>query len=179
MSLIKIHDQFFQPYINEKTLLNRIGELGSQISEDFVGKDLIVIGVLNGAFIFLADLCRAITAPHQVSFIKINSYEGVKSSGTVKSIIGLNDDLRGKNVLIVEDIVDTGTSMDYLVSEFRTYDPASILIATLLFKPEAFRFNYALDYVGFEIPNKFVIGYGLDYDGLGRNLPSIYQLETS
>jgi len=179
MSLIKIHDQFFQPYINEKTLLNRIGELGSQISEDFVGKDLIVIGVLNGAFIFLADLCRAITAPHQVSFIKINSYEGVKSSGTVKSIIGLNDDLRGKNVLIVEDIVDTGTSMDYLISEFRTYDPASILIATLLFKPEAFRFNYALDYVGFEIPNKFVIGYGLDYDGLGRNLPSIYQLETS
>ncbi|MFT4854670.1 MAG: hypoxanthine phosphoribosyltransferase [Algoriphagus sp.] len=178
MSLIKIHDQFFQPYLNEETLSNRILELGRLISEDFVGKDMIVIGVLNGAFIFLADLCRVITTPHQVSFIKINSYEGVKSSGTIKSIIGLNVDLRGKNVLIVEDIVDTGTSMEYLISAFRTYAPSSISIATLLFKPEAFRFNYDLDYVGFEIPNKFVVGYGLDYDGLGRNLPSIYQLET-
>jgi hypoxanthine phosphoribosyltransferase len=179
MSVIKIHDHFFLPYLNEVTLSNRIIALGSQISEDFAGKDLIVVGVLNGAFIFLADLCRTITAPHQVSFIKINSYEGVKSSGIVKSIIGLNDDLSGKNVMIVEDIVDTGTSMDYLISEFKTYVPASISIATLLFKPEAFRFNYALDYVGFEIPNKFVVGYGLDYDGLGRNLPLIYQLETS
>jgi hypoxanthine phosphoribosyltransferase len=179
MSLIKIHDQFFLPYLNEETISNRITVLGGLISEDFIGKDLIVIGVLNGAFIFLADLCRAITTSHQVSFIKINSYEGVKSSGTIKSIIGLNVDLRAKNILIVEDIVDTGTSMEYLISEFRTYGPASISIATLLFKPEAFQFNYALDYVGFEIPNKFVVGYGLDYDGLGRNLPSIYQLETS
>jgi hypoxanthine phosphoribosyltransferase len=179
MSLFKIHDRFFQPYLNEETLSNRIIELGSLISEDFAGKDMIVIGVLNGAFIFLADLCRAITTPHQVSFIKINSYEGVESSGTIKSIIGLNEDLRGKSILIVEDIVDTGTSMDYLISKFRSYEPASISIVTLLFKSEAFRFNYDLDYVGFEIPNKFVVGYGLDYDGLGRNLPSIYQLETS
>jgi len=117
---------------------------------------LIVVGVLNGAFIFLADLCRSITTSHKVSFIKINSYEGVRSSGAIKSVIGLNEDLRGKSILIVEDIVDTGASMDYLISEFKTYEPASISIATLLFKPEAFRFNYALNYVGFEIPNKFV-----------------------
>jgi hypoxanthine phosphoribosyltransferase len=179
MSLIKIHDRFFQPYLNEDILSKRIIALGNQISGDFVGKDMIVVGVLNGAFIFLADLCRAISIPHQVSFIKINSYEGVNSSGKIKSIIGLNGDLKGKSVLIVEDIVDTGASIDYLISEFLTYEPASISIATLLFKTEAFRFNYALNYVGFEIPNKFVVGYGLDYDGLGRNLPSIYQLKTS
>jgi hypoxanthine phosphoribosyltransferase len=179
MSLIKIHNLFFQLYLDEEKLMKRIVTIGSQISEDFVGKDLIVIGVLNGAFIFLADLCRKISIPHQVSFIKINSYEGVQSTGNIKPIMGLNEDLKGKSILIVEDIVDTGTSIDYLISEFKTYEPASISIATLLFKPEAFRFNYALDYVGFEIPNKFVVGYGLDYDGLGRNLPSIYQLETS
>lgn len=179
MPSIKINDLFFDLYLSEEILVERIKLLGIQISEDFAEKDMIVIGVLNGAFIFLADLCRAIATPHQVSFIKINSYEGVKSSGNIKSIIGLNDDLKGKSILIVEDIVDTGTSMDYLISEFLTYEPASISIATLLFKPEAFRFNYVLDYVGFEIPNKFVVGYGLDYDGLGRNLPSIYQLKTS
>lgn len=179
MSSIKIHDRLFKPYLTEKLLSDRIKVLGRKISKDFAGKDMIVVGILNGAFIFLADLCRAISIPHQVSFVKINSYEGVESSGKIKLIMGLNDNLSGKNILIIEDIVDTGTSMDFLISEFLSYKPASISVATLLFKPEAFRFNYALDYVGFEIPNKFVVGYGLDYDGLGRNLPSIYQLETS
>jgi hypoxanthine phosphoribosyltransferase len=179
MNLIKIHDKYFQPFLSQEAIAQKINTLGRQISNDMEGKDLIVIGVLNGSFIFLADLSRTISIPHHVSFIKISSYSGVKSSGTVKSILGVNEDLKGKTILIVEDIVDTGTSMKHLISEFLTYQPAGIFIATLLFKPEAFRFNYALDYVGFEIPNKFVVGYGLDYDGLGRNLPSIYQLKTS
>jgi hypoxanthine phosphoribosyltransferase len=176
---IKIHDKNFTPLIGQSNLRKRIGQLGKQISKDYNGKELIVIGVLNGSFVFMADLCREISLPISMSFIKIKSYEGTKTSGNVKSIMGLEEELEGKNVLIVEDIVDTGISMNFLISEISAMNPTKISIATLLFKPIAFRFNYNLDYVGFEIPNKFVVGYGLDYDGLGRNIPSIYQLITS
>jgi len=179
MEIIKIHNKNFGLYQDKAAIHGRIQKLGIKITSDFQGKELVVIGVLNGAFIFCADLCREIAIPLEVSFVKISSYEGTERTGLIKSVIGLNTHLEGKNILIVEDIVDSGTSVNYLISEFLTYNPASISIATLLFKPEAFRFNYTLDYVGFEIPNKFVVGYGLDYDGLGRNLPSIYQLETS
>lgn len=176
---IKIHDKNFTPLIGQSRISERIGQLGKQISKDYDGKEIIVIGVLNGSFVFMADLCREISLPVFTSFIKIKSYEGTQTSENVRSIIGLEEDLKGKNVLIVEDIVDTGISMNFLISEISALNPARISIATLLFKPTAFRFNYNLDYVGFEIPNKFVVGYGLDYDGLGRNLPSIYQLITS
>jgi len=179
MELIKIHEKYFQTYLTDSIIEERISKLGEEITKDFKGKDLIVIGVLNGSFIFFADLCRKIDLAIETSFIRISSYHGTESSGFVNSIMGLGCDLKDKNVLIVEDIVDTGTSMNYLISEFSKQNPASISIATLLFKPEAFRFNYPLNYVGFEIPNKFVVGYGLDYDGLGRNLPSIYQLKTT
>lgn len=179
MESIKIHNSYFQPYLTRTAIQNRIRELGVKLSQDFKGKELFVVGVLNGAFIFCADLCREIDVPLEVSFIGISSYSGTESTGSIKSIIGLNAELKSKHILIVEDIVDTGASMNHLIREFSAHDPASISIATLLYKPEAFCFNYALDYVGFEIPNKFVVGYGLDYDGLGRNLPSIYQLKTS
>ncbi|MFC3415814.1 hypoxanthine phosphoribosyltransferase [Algoriphagus hitonicola] len=172
----KIKERLFEVYIPKEKIRPRITQLGTQISEDFEGKDLIIIGVLNGAFIFLADLSRHITVSAQVSFMRISSYQGLQSTESVEKKMEINEDLSGKHVLVVEDIVDTGISMNYLLKEIKTHNPSSVSIATLLFKPEAFQFNYPLNYVGFEIPNKFVVGYGLDYDGLGRNLPDIYQL---
>lgn len=176
--IIKIHNHEFSPFLEEERILMEVKNLGKKITEDFKGEELLLIGVLNGASIFMADLCRAIDLPLSTAFIKVKSYEGIKSSGQVHSILGLEDNLSGKNILIVEDIVDTGVTMKYLISEISNQNPSKISIATLLFKPSAFQFNYPLDYVGFEIPNKFVVGYGLDYDGLGRNLPSIYQLSA-
>jgi hypoxanthine phosphoribosyltransferase len=179
MEYIKVHEKHFQSYLSENSIRKRVVELGEKITTDFQGKELFVVGVLSGAFIFLADLCREISIPIEISFIGISSYEGIESKGVIKRTIALNANLKGKNVLIVEDIVDTGSSMNHLISEILSYQPAHIFTASLLFKPDAFRFNYTLDYVGFEIPNKFVLGYGLDYNGLGRNLPSIYQLKIS
>ena len=166
----------FEIFISSFEIKRRIIELAKQISADCSGEDLILLGVLKGSFIFMADLVREIDLPLNVDFLKISSYSGTSSTGEVKSILGLSADLVGKNVLIVEDIVDTGISMDYLISQLSKHNPKRLQIATLLFKKEAFRYNYKLDYVGFEIPNKFVVGYGLDYDGLGRNFPDIYQL---
>jgi hypoxanthine phosphoribosyltransferase len=175
---IAIKNKNFEVFLQKSTIQERIQEIGNKISCDFEEKELVVIGVLNGSFVFMADLCRAIDLPITCTFIKITSYLGTATTGQVRSVIGLDQDLKGKIVLIVEDIVDTGISMDFLLKTISEHDPARIVICTLLFKPEAFRFKYALDYVCFEIPNKFVVGYGLDYDGLGRNLPEIYQLDT-
>lgn len=172
----EIKEKLFKIYIPKEKIQSRIAQMGNQISKDFEGKDLCIIGVLNGAFIFLADLSRHITASVQVTFLRISSYQGLQSSQSVERKMDLSEDLAGKHILIIEDIVDTGISMNYLLREIQSHQPASVSIATLLFKPEAFQFNYPLNYVGFEIPNKFVVGYGLDYDGLGRNLPDIYQL---
>ncbi len=178
MSVV-IKDKTFDVFLSKGQIQHRVLDLGREISSDFNGKDLIVIGVLNGCFIFFADLCRAIDIPMVTTFIKVESYQGTESTEQVKTIFGLSENIEGKKVLIVEDIVDTGISMKELLSQLKSMNPESISVAALLFKPEAFRFNYAVDYVGFEIPNKFVVGYGLDYDGLGRNLPEIYQLRNS
>jgi len=175
---IAIKDKNFEVLLQKSIIQERIQEIGHKISCDFEGKELVVLGVLNGSFVFMADLCRAIDLPIICTFIKISSYLGTATTGQVRSVIGLDQDLKGKIVLIVEDIVDTGISMDFLLKTISEHAPARILICTLLFKPETFLFKYALDYVCFEIPNKFVVGYGLDYDGLGRNLPEIYQLDT-
>lgn len=175
---IIIEDKSFEIYLSSTEIKTRINQIGEQITREFAGKDLVILGVLNGAFIFLADLCRSIDLPLVCSFIKLSSYHGTESTGEIRSILGLDQELKGKNVIIVEDIVDSGLSMEYLIKTLSDYHPAQIAIATLLFKPEAFRFKYPIDYVGFEIPNKFVVGYGLDYDGFGRNLPDIYQLST-
>jgi hypoxanthine phosphoribosyltransferase len=179
MEKIQLYNLSFEKYITKELLEHRIKELGERIALDFQGEELVLLGVLNGAFVVMADLARAIDLQITCEFIKISSYAGTSTSGSVKSILGLSSDLRGKNVLVVEDIVDTGISMDFLVSELSAHHPKCLAIATLLFKKEAFRFNYRLDYVGFEIPNKFVVGYGLDYDGLGRNLPDLYQLSET
>ena len=175
---VKLKDKEFEIFLSNKNIDFRISELGSAITQDFSGQELIVVGVLNGSFVFMADLCRKIDLPISTSFIKVSSYLGTESTGTVRSILGLEEKIEGKNVLIVEDIVDTGISMDYLLKALSALNPSKLSIVTLLHKPDAFQFNYAIDYVGFEIPNKFVVGYGLDYDGLGRNLPDIYQLST-
>jgi hypoxanthine phosphoribosyltransferase len=179
MNNIKIHDKEFEIYLPYEKIHNRINELGKKISRDFEGEEVVLLGVLNGAFVVMADLARQIDLDVACEFLKISSYAGTESTGKVKSIMGLSADLEKKVVIIVEDIVDTGLSMKYLVEELEKQNPKRIAIATLLFKKEAFRFNYPLDYVGFEIPNKFVVGYGLDYDGLGRNLKDIYQLSTT
>lgn len=173
-----LKDKNFEVYLSRSEVKKRIHQLGEQITRDFQNKEVVVLGVLNGSFVFMADLCREINLPLICTFIKLSSYDGTTTTGQVRSILGLDSDLKGKNVIIVEDIVDTGISMEYLLKTISDHHPESIAIATLLFKPEAFRFKYAIDYVGFEIPNKFVVGYGLDYDGLGRNLPDIYQLST-
>ena len=178
MKKVKIHSKWFEIYLSGVQIKERIREMGEEISGDFEGEELVLVGILNGSFVVMADLAREIQLPTHCEFLKISSYSGMESTGEVKSLIGLGMDLKGKNVLIVEDIVDTGLSMEYLISAFLQYQPKRLAIATLLFKKEAFRFNYALDYVGFEIPNKFVVGFGLDYDGLGRNFPDLYQLSV-
>lgn len=175
---ITVKGRTFEVYLRKSEVKKRIHQLGEQITKDFQGKEVVILGVLNGSFIFMADLCRVINLPVTCTFVRISSYQGTTTTGQVRSILGLDSDLKGKHVIIVEDIVDTGISMEYLLKTISDHHPEGIAIATLLFKSEAFRFKYEIDYVGFEIPNKFVLGYGLDYDGLGRNLPDIYQLST-
>jgi len=176
MKKIQIKDKTFETYLTEGQIKQRIEELGVQIGADFVGEELVILGVLNGSFVFMADLVRTIPLPLSCEFIKISSYSGMESTGKVMEVIGIPASIEGKNVLVVEDIVDTGNSMAYLKRQLESLHPKRIAIATLLFKKEAFLFNYPLHYVGFEIPNKFVVGFGLDYDGEGRNYPDIYQL---
>ena len=176
MKKIKIKDKTFETYLTEGQIKRRIEELGIQISTDFEGEELVLLGVLNGSFVVMADLARTISLPLSCEFIKISSYSGMESTGKVMEVIGIPASIEGRNVLVVEDIVDTGNSMAYLKKQLESLHPKRIAIATLLFKKEAFLFNYPLDYVGFEIPNKFVVGFGLDYDGEGRNYPDIYQL---
>lgn len=176
MKKIQIKDKTFEPYLSKGQLEQRIQELGAQIGADFEGEELVLLGVLNGSFLFLADLVRAIPLPLACEFIKIASYSGMESTGKVTETIGIPTSIAGKSVVLVEDIVDTGRSMAYLLEQLGNFHPKRVAIATLLFKKEAFSFNYPLDYVGFEIPNKFVVGFGLDYDGAGRNYPEIYQL---
>jgi hypoxanthine phosphoribosyltransferase len=175
--MIQIKDKDFILYISEDMLAKRVQEMGAKISRDFKGQSPLLVGVLNGSFMFLADLAKSISIPVEICFLKISSYQGTASTGKVKDISTLEVDLNGRPVIIVEDIVDTGLSMSYLIEKIRKLGPTSISIATLLTKPDALQYPVKVDYVGFEIPNKFVVGYGLDYDGYGRNLPAIYQLK--
>jgi hypoxanthine phosphoribosyltransferase len=174
--MIQIKDKQFVPFITESELLQRAAELGRQITEDYQGSSPLLIGIMNGAFMFLSDLSKNIDLPVELSFVKISSYESMASTGTIKPLIGLDTSLMGRDVIIVEDIVDTGLSMSYVLEMVQKSQPKSLEIATLLLKPEALKRAIKPRYTGFEIPNKFVVGYGLDYDGLGRNLRELYQL---
>jgi hypoxanthine phosphoribosyltransferase len=176
MSVIKVHDKTFETYLSDEVILQRIKELAAAINKDYEGKKPLFIAILNGSFMFAADLFKQLNIEAELCFIKLASYKGMKSSGNVVTSIGLDDDLFGKEVIIVEDIVDTGKTLHNFLPKLEHQQPKSLRIATLLHKKEATAYPLTLDYVGFEIPDKFVVGYGLDYDGLGRNLKEIYQL---
>jgi hypoxanthine phosphoribosyltransferase len=176
MKEIRILDKNFRELLTENVIQERISELARQINKDLSGKEVVFLGILNGAFLFAADLFRRIDFPARISFIKLASYQGTSSSGTIKELIGWNEDIRNKTIVVVEDIVDTGNTLERIVDELIIRKAAEIRIAAVLYKPDAFTKNIPLDYIGFEIPNDFVVGYGLDYDGFGRNLPSVYTL---
>ena len=176
MKEIRIIDRNFRELITEEAIRNRVGEMATQMNRDLKGKDVVFLGILNGAFLFAADLFRKLEIPARISFVKLASYEGTKSSGSIKELIGWNEDIKDKTVIVIEDIVDTGHTLERIMDELVMRKASEIRIATAFFKPGAYRSNISLDYVGFEIPNDFVVGYGLDYDGYGRNLPSVYIL---
>ena len=174
--LITAHDLSFQPYLLAETISERVKELGAVLTEKYADKKPLFVAILNGSFVFAADLLRACSMDCEVSFVKLSSYTGTGSTGKVMNIFGLNEDIKGRDIIIVEDIVDTGNTMKYFLQKLKEREPDSVTIVTLLLKTEVFNNQFEIDYVGFEIPNKFVVGYGLDYDGLARNLPDIYQL---
>jgi hypoxanthine phosphoribosyltransferase len=176
MDSVKIKDKEFISMISAEKIQARVKEIASEINSEYHGKQPLFLGVLNGAFLFMADLFKNIDLQCEITFIKVTSYLGTNSSGQVKNLIGLNENISGRDVIVVEDIVDTGDTMKYLLDELKKQNPASVKLATILFKPEALRQDVKPDYVGFEIPSAFVVGYGLDYDGLGRNLNDIYVL---
>lgn len=175
--MIKIKGKEFVPFIKAKEIDKRLEAIGAQISLDFKDETPVLIGVLNGSFMFLSDLVKYLNISTEISFIKIASYSGIGSTGKVTDLIGLESELEGRRVIIIEDVIDTGLSMSHLVKTIQTKNPKSISIATLLFKPDALKYPIDIDYIGFKIENKFVVGYGLDYDGMGRNIPAIYQLK--
>jgi hypoxanthine phosphoribosyltransferase len=176
MSTIKVHDKTFDIYLSEATIQERVKSLAETINKEYEGRRPLFIAILNGSFMFAADLFKHLTIDTEISFIKLASYKGMKSSGNVITSIGLDADLFGKEVVIIEDIVDTGKTLYNFLPKLNHQQPASLKIAALLHKPEATKFPLTLDYIGFSIPDKFVVGYGLDYDGLGRNLREIYQV---
>lgn len=174
----KVLDKEFVPFIGKEKIAKRNQELGEQITKDYEGKDVLMVSVLNGSFMFTSDLVKEINLPIDLSFVKYASYEGTESTGKVKQLIGFNKDaVNGKHIIIVEDIVDTGRTMQALIQDLEDMNPASVKIVSLLFKPEALKIPMTIDYVGFDIDPRFVVGYGLDYDGFGRNIPEILVLK--
>jgi hypoxanthine phosphoribosyltransferase len=171
-----ILDKKFREMIPDEDISKRIGEMAAEINRDYKGKDVVFLGILNGAFLFAADLFKKIDLKARISFVKLASYQGTRSSGSVKELIGWNEDIKGMEVIVLEDIVDTGHTLELIVGELKIRKVTGVKIATLLFKPDAYKKKIPVDYVGFRIPNDFVVGYGLDYDGYGRNLPSVYTL---
>lgn len=177
MNQVTVRDKTFVISISSEQIEKRIAEMASIINTDLKGKEPLFLSVLNGAFLFSADLLKKITIDCEISFIRVSSYLGTQSTGSVKNLIGLNHEIKGRTVVILEDIVDTGDTVVYLLEELRKNNPAEIRIASLLLKPKALRHDLKIDYIGFEVPNDFLIGYGLDYDGLGRNLNDIYKIK--
>ncbi len=176
MATIRVHDKTFETYLNEETIQARVKEIAEALNKDYAGRRPLFIAILNGSFMFASDLFKCLTIDAEICFIKLASYKGMKSTGNVITTIGLDDDLFGKDVIIIEDIVDTGKTLYNFLPKLEHQQPASIKLVALLHKPDATKFPLTIDYTGFSIPEKFVVGYGLDYDGLGRNLKEIYQL---
>ena len=179
MSAIKVHDKYFVPFLSEETIQQKIKEIAGIITGDYIGKRPLFIAILNGSFMFAADLFKHISGDAEICFIKLASYKGTRSTGHVITAIGLDTDVTNRDVVIVEDIIDTGKTLHNFLPQLFNQQPASVKIVALLHKPEATVFPIDINYCCFSIPNKFVVGYGLDYDGLGRNLKEIYQLQVS
>ena len=177
MKTVKIKDKEFVPMISEEEIKRRVKELAAQISKDMAGKNPLLLAVLNGAFVFAADLMREITIESEISFVKLASYQGTTSTGTVKEVIGINENLSGRTVIIVEDIVESGLTMKRMIESLGTRNPASVHICTLLLKPDCLKVDLDIEYAAFSIPNDFIVGYGLDYDQQARNLKDIYVLK--
>lgn len=176
MKEIKILDKTFRELITQEQIQARVDELARQINRDMAGKDVVFLGILNGAFLFAADLFRRIEIEARISFVKLASYEGTSSSGSIKELIGWNEDIRDKTVVVIEDIVDTGNTLERIMGELSIRKAREIRVATMFLKPGVYNKKIHLDYVGIEIPDNFVVGYGLDYNGYGRNHLSIYTL---
>lgn len=177
MDTIQIKDKRFTTFIPEEKILTEVARVADEISRDLSGSDPLFVSVLNGSFMFTADLMKRLDIPCEISFVKLASYEGTSTTGRVKELVGLNDDISGRTVVIVEDIVDTGLTMQRLLETLRAKNPKDIRIATLLVKPDKLQVDLKIDYVAMNIPNDFIVGYGLDYDGYGRNFRDIYIVE--
>jgi hypoxanthine phosphoribosyltransferase len=175
---VNLGDKVFVPYLSGEKIGHAVKSVADKINSDYKGKNPLFLVILNGAFLFAADLLRAIEVDCEVSFVKFSSYEGISTTGKVKELIGLNESLEGRDVIIVEDIVDTGTTIVQMMADLDQRHTASVKIATLLIKPEAYKKEIKIDYAGLEIPNAFIVGYGLDYNGLGRNLKDIYVIKS-
>ncbi len=174
MRKVKILDKEFKISITAASIKQAIENIASQINNTYDGEEVLFISILNGAFMFSSDLVKRIKLQCQVSFIKLSSYSGNSSTGKVEELIGLSENIKGRHVIILEDIVETGSTLNILAGQLKAMEPASLKIATLLFKPQAYLKNLNLDYIGIEIPSEFIIGYGLDYNGYGRNYEDIY-----
>ena len=175
--MIKLHDKQFVPFISEQEIDFAIATMAAQVEADFADETPVFVGVLNGAFMVVSDFMKHYKKPCEVSFIKLASYEGTSSTNDIKQLIGLNQDLTGRTVIVIEDIVDTGNTVAELKALFKKQNVKHFKIATLFLKPDAYTKDIKIDYVGIRIPNKFIVGFGLDYDGLGRNLREVYQLK--
>ncbi len=174
--IVHVFDREFKLFIAEKLIQNEVARIAMEMNKDLADKDPIFLGILNGAFMFASDLYKQLKFPCQITFLKLASYSGTQSTGTVKQLIGINRDLKDRVVVVLEDIVDTGVTLETILRQLSGYQPREIRVATFLHKPEATIRIVKLDYVGMVIPNDFILGYGLDYEGYGRNFKEIYQL---
>jgi hypoxanthine phosphoribosyltransferase len=176
MKTVQVRELVFEEFIDAGAIDAAVQRVADGINRDYQEKNPLLLAVLNGAFVFASDLMRKITVPCEISFVKYASYSGTTSTTRVKELIGINEDVKGRHVIVVEDIVDTGITMEQLLLELRDKAPADVKLACFCFKPEAFKKSFRIDYLGMSIPNDFIVGYGLDYDGYGRNLPEIYKV---
>ncbi|MGB0522564.1 MAG: hypoxanthine phosphoribosyltransferase [Flammeovirgaceae bacterium] len=176
---MQIAGKAFIPYLDAEKVEERVIDIAQRINQDYKGKYPLMVGILNGAFMFTSDLAKHLDIPVEITFMRLSSYEGESSTGEVKQLIGLGDEIRDRHVIIVEDIVDSGLTMQALLQELAKFEPASVALTALLLKPKSLQCEVNLDYLGFEIEDDFVIGYGMDYNGYGRNLNTIYQLKDS
>lgn len=176
--IIKILDKEFELSIPEDRIVMCIEKMAQAMSQDLQDKEPLFLGILNGSFLFAAELFKRLNFPCQISFLKLASYQGHSSTGKVKRLIGINEDIKDRTIVILEDIIDSGITMEHIKKQLCGYEPKEIKIATMLFKPQAFQKNFPIDYIGLIIPNDFIVGYGLDYDGFGRNLKHIYKIKS-